>query len=407
MGRLLDKYKLVHTGDFLRQYAKENDLFIYPYDLLTGADIALYENTEAKEKRQRYYVCSLEELSMNKGKVGAYERPAKCEFPAALRHEAAVDFEGALTNWNKRMREGIVRFQRPFWSRFFSIELGNIVFNAGFLLIIYSVISAIPGLYSLLKEYALPFVFILLCSNIKNIFTKSYGEEIPRETLRDWAKIYGMHFQSEFYMTAMDGWREVQERHKTSLPVYLMKKRGLLQPKADCGEKLPELPQEIEGETEEVQGLVQENKVEETDYQAYCQEIIEKLDNQTKEIGERRAKISDRMLRLYVEKIFKILREIRFALDNGYSEPKVIAARKVVSYWNEETISLIDNYIMLLNNSSQEAEDTKEHIMSLLEDLAPVYRKELGRITATHTMEVKASMEVLQKEIDEALSRER
>ena len=78
-----------------------------------------------------------------------------------------------------------------------------------------------------------------------------------------------------------------------------------------------------------------------------------------------------------------------------------------MAYWNEETLSLLENYLLLSGNSSQEAQDTQSSIAALLHDMAPVYRKELSRITASRTLELKASMSVLQKEIEETLHRGR
>ena len=142
-------------------------------------------------------------------------------------------------------------------------------------------------------------------------------------------------------------------------------------------------------------------------YRDYCREIKAKLAAQIEDIAEQGAKISDRSVKRYVEDILKILRGIQQAVSMGASEAQIIRARKVVTYWNEETLSLLANYLLLTGNSSQEARDTQESIATLLHDMAPVYRKELDRITASHTLEIKASMAVLQKEIEEALHKEK
>ena len=54
-----NKFKLVGDGDFLRKYAREHGLFIYPYDLLTGADIALFEDFETKKNDEHFLVCTM------------------------------------------------------------------------------------------------------------------------------------------------------------------------------------------------------------------------------------------------------------------------------------------------------------------------------------------------------------
>ena len=108
-----------------------------------------------------------------------------------------------------------------------------------------------------------------------------------------------------------------------------------------------------------------------------------------------------------MEDILKVLKEIQHAVSTGSSDSQVISIRKVVTYWNEETLSLLENYLLLSGNSSQEAQETQSSIAALLHDMAPVYRKELGRLTAGRTLELKASMAVLQKEIEETLHREK
>lgn len=393
MGKLLDKYRLVHKGDFLREFAREHNLFIYPYDLETGADIALYENTEAKEKTHRYYVCSLEEAKPRQGRKGPHEAPLVCDMIYQCRPHCAASFEGALQSWNLRMQKRLQILQYPFWQRFFVLELDGIVKNAGVYILIYCLLDSWPFLDHLVREYAWPLVVAFFICNLEHLFTKSYGSEIPRRLLSRWQKAPQPKFAADFYEEAMEEWQEVREKHEESLPIYLRWRRDML-PTQEDGQPLPET-------------LPEEQQAGESSYEVYCREILDTLAAQAGEIKDRQTKIADRAIRQQVEKILKLLGEIRLALGAGEKEAKVIAARKVTSYWNEETLSLLDNYLLFVNNSSREARENRERILSLLQDLAPVYRKELGRITATDAMELKASMDVLQQEIDEVLRKPR
>ena len=275
------------------------------------------------------------------------------------------------------------------------MEADSIFINAIFLGILYYLIGLFPVLDNLLREYAWPFIVVFFICNLENIFTRSYGEEIPRSTLSYWAKARWQDFSEQFYKEAMAAWPEVQKQHQSSLPIYVLWRRNLLEGE-DAQEREESGHQSLEA-NEKQDGVLT--------YQAYCQEILGRLDCQTEELKERQTKIRDRFVRQQVGKILELLDEIRTALGQGEVEARVIAARKVASYWNEETISLIDNYLLLTRNSSREAGETQDRIAAMLRDMTHVYREELGRITATHTMELKASMEVLQREIDEALSR--
>ena len=396
MGRLLDKYRLAMEGDALRKYAKAQDIFIFPYDLQSGADIALYENTEAKQEAQRYVVFSLEEVRPRHGKSGLHELPETCDMGSNFRAQGAGNAAGAIGQWNKRMQERTQKLQKPFFHRFICFELDNIILNAVFFGFLYYLIgAALPALDGLLREYAWPVIVVLICLNFENLFTKSYGEEIPRETLNAWSDAPTEKFSEEFYQQTMAQWQEVRERHERSLPIYLLWRRHLREPKA---ESLPEMAVKAPEDAGE-------NGAEEQDYQLYCREITAKLQEQMEEIKALKTKIADRNLKRYTEDVLEILQEIRETLYVGEIVPKVIAARKVVSYWNMETISLLMNYLTLWKNSSREAEEMRESIVDALHDLSAVYRKELGRITATQTVEMKASLEVLQREIEETLDR--
>lgn len=123
------------------------------------------------------------------------------------------------------------------------------------------------------------------------------------------------------------------------------------------------------------------------------------------EISDLRTKISDKDVKRNVENILKILKEIQQAISATENSSKILSTRRVVSYWNDETISLLNNYIKLLNNSSDKASDTKRNIEAVLKDLYPVYKKELGRITETNTLEIDAAITVMRNEIDQVLNR--
>ena len=181
---------------------------------------------------------------------------------------------------------------------------------------------------------------------------------------------------------------DLKERHARALPYYLLWKRGQLRGAVEEEEAAEPEPVPVQSEP---------------DYRDYCREIRTRLKEQLKAIEEQRTKIPDRSVRRYVEDILKVLKEIQRAVSLGALDSQVIGARKVVTYWNEETLSLLENYLLLSGNSSQEAQDTQSSIAGLLHEMTPVYRQELGRLTAGRTLEIKASMAVLQKEIEETL----
>ena len=131
------------------------------------------------------------------------------------------------------------------------------------------------------------------------------------------------------------------------------------------------------------------------------------MGGQISEIGDLRTRISDRAVKRYVEDILKALQEIQQAISVTESSAKVLSARRIVSYWNDELISLLKSYMDLLNNSSQEAVETKDKIEDILQDLYPVYQKELGRITKAETMEIDAAIDIMRKEIDQVMDKGR
>ena len=101
------------------------------------------------------------------------------------------------------------------------------------------------------------------------------------------------------------------------------------------------------------------------------------------------------------------MQEIQQAISFSGNSAKVLSARRIVSYWNDELISLLKSYMDLLNNSSQEAVETKDKIEDILQDLYPVYQKELGRITKAETLEIDAAIDIMRKEIDQVMDKGR
>lgn len=387
-----NQFKLLGDGDFLRAYAREHDRFICPYDLLTGSDIGLFENLEAARKEEQYLICAMKDVKLGSAKgeklykiapQGLYKNVFAC---------SAATYEDALELWNRKMQQTAKNLLKPIPRRFLAMEMEGIFLNVLGWGLFVLMLGFIPFVYEFLKENVLLIIFILLCSNLEHLFMRSYGEEIPRRTLDLWARRPRDKFSEEIFGQMLGEWEELKERHAKALPYYMLWKRGQLRGAAE------------EEEAAEPEPLTAPAQAE-PDYRDYCREIRTRLKEQIKAIEEQRTKIPDRSVRRYVEDILKVLKEIQHAVSTGASDSQVISIRKVVTYWNKETLSLLENYLLLSGNSSQEAQDTQNSIATLLHDMAPVYRKELGRITASHTLELKASMAVLQKEIEETLHR--
>ena len=385
-----NQFKLLGDGDFLRAYAREHDRFICPYDLLTGSDIGLFENLEATRKEEQYLICAMKDVKLGSSKgeklykiapQGLYKNVFAC---------SAATYEEALELWNRKMQQTAKNLLKPIPRRFLAMEMEGIFINVLGWGLFVLMLGFIPFVYEFLKENVLLIIFILLCSNLEHLFMRSYGEEIPRRTLDLWAHPPKDKFSEGVYGQMLGEWEDLKERHARALPYYLLWKRGQLRGAAEEEEAAEPEPVPVQSEP---------------DYRDYCREIRTRLKEQLKAIEEQRSKISDRSVRRYVEDILKVLKEIQRAVSLGASDSQVIGARKVVTYWNEETLSLLENYLLLSGNSSQEAQDTQSSIAGLLHEMTPVYRQELGRLTAGRTLEIKASMAVLQKEIEETLHR--
>lgn len=388
-----NNFILAGTGETLRTFAKEHDIFIYPYDILTASDIAMYENIKSKDHKERFIVCAVDDMMKKESKNGTtiYQITTWARM-SDWNSYSAETYEVAIELWNKRMKETAQKLLKPPLRRFFSIEYTAIVKNLfawGFVFFIVSLNNDV--FYFLRDHYILVFsIFTLLCSNVKNIFVRSYGEEIPRDILRGWANVSTYKFNDNFYEDAMYQWSTLRELCENSVPIYLLWKRGKLQKiEATAGVPVVEAP----------------DKTKDATYKIYCQEIKDALHLQIIEINDLRTKVSDKAVKHYVEDILKILKETQQAISVTENSHKTLSARRIVSYWNDKTISLINNYIKLLNNSSDEATNTKCNIEQVLRDLYPVYKKELGNITKTDTMEIDATITVMRNEIDHVLNR--
>ena len=385
-----NQFKLLGDGDFLRAYAREHDRFICPYDLLTGSDIGLFENLEAVRKEEQYLICAMKDVKLGSAKgdklykiapQGLYKNVFAC---------SGATYEEALELWNRKMRKTAKNLLKPIPRRFLAMEMEGIFINVLGWGLFVLMLGFIPFVYEFLKENVLLIIFILLCSNLEHLFMRSYGEEIPRRTLDLWARRPRDKFSEEIFGQMLGEWEELKERHAKALPYYMLWKRGQLRGAVEEEEAAKPEPVSAPAQTE-------------PDYRDYCREIRTRLKEQIKAIEEQRTKIPDKSVRRYVEDILKILKEIQRAVSIGASDSQVIGIRKVVTYWNEETLSLLENYLLLSGNSSQEAQDTQSSIAGLLHEMTSVYRQELGRLTAGRTLEIKASMAVLQKEIEETL----
>lgn len=379
------------SGEELRNYAREHNRFIYPYDILTGSDIAMFKNVKVKDAKKRFIICPLDDMNEKDTKDGQviYEIESwarMCDWESC----ADDSYEGAIARWNKQMKKTAAKMMKPPLRRFVAMESSSMVTNIflwGVLFFLFSFNSSVSDFFH--SHYILTsLLFGVLCSNIKNIFTKSYGEEIPRETLRSWAGVSTHKFDEAFYEKAMRQWETLRQLCENSVPLYLLWRRGKLQSNAL-------LPIETADDGQDTTGKI------------YCQEIRDSLRGQTEEISDIRTRISDKAVKRYVENILKVLQEMQQAVSFTESSAKVLAARRIVSYWNDELIALLKSYMDLLNNSSEEAADTKEKIEAVLQDLYPVYKKELGRITKAETIEIDVAIDIMRKEIDQVLNKER
>ena len=113
------KFYLLKNGDALRDFARKCNLFLYPYDILTGADMALFEDPEEKSPDLRYIVCSLEEMKP-KGRGDTAYMLKDVEVATGSYYGRSP--EVAISFWNKRIQERAQRLLKPVFRQFLSLE---------------------------------------------------------------------------------------------------------------------------------------------------------------------------------------------------------------------------------------------------------------------------------------------
>ena len=403
------RYEMVWNGDYVRDLARRCHWFLCPYDILTGADIALFENTIADEKHpeRRYIVCSLDEVQEKMVRVKSKEHMGESE---KAKRYCIVDFttisegkysaaspEEAIERWNCRAQLTAKLMLKKFPRRFFLLEYANMFKNALLWGLVFFIVLLNNDVYHFAQEHSffVLFVFILLCSNIKNVFLKSYGEEIPRHILERWAD---RRFEGDFYEQAMAEWASIREWHESSVPIYLLWRRGKMRP-AEEESRVVAAPAAIESREPSEPDPPEEDR----SHEIYCEEIKTLLAAQMRDIDDYNTKIRDKAVKKDIEAIAAILGEIQEIIGIDAGTEQILAARPVVTYWNEKVLSLLKSYISLLKNSSDEAGEARRNIESVLQEVQHVYRKELGRITEKNTTLLNASIAVMREEIDQAL----
>ncbi len=392
-----DAYVLVANSETLYNFARTHDLFIFPYDLKRAADIALYENTMTKNPFERYIifaVCDMNEHEAGENSTTLYalsnvERAGDC------RTCSSETYEGAIFQWNMLMKKTAKTLLKPplqrFWdTEHFYIKIKFVLYGfVGFLFLLNN------RNYHFFLEHNIVILtlFIIVCSNIKNIFLKSYWEEVPEGFLFSWANADISKFDEEFFKDAMSAKEALKKLYENPVPIYTLWKRG----------KLKNQIREREKAEEEAKNKETPEKEVDNTYELYCEEIKSSLSLQINEIRDLKTKIYDMAVRYDIDNILKILSEILQTISAEENSPKIISARRVVSYWNDELISFLKSYVELLNNSSDEAAKSKNNIENIIKDLYPVYKKELGHITKADTLEIDAAVKVMRDEINQAL----
>ena len=397
MSWLRHPFKLARDGNSIRELAKRKDLFLCPYDILTGSDIALFEDTKSKTA-ERYFVCALDEMRRSTGRNSDMYRHADTNVIWLPRYYAA-SHEEAIRLWNDRAQLMARRMLKPFPWRFFLMEYAGMFWTAIVWGIVFFLLAINNEIFHFIDDhsYFALLVYIMICSNAKNIFLKSYGEEIPSDILERWAGQHGAFFEEDFHAQAMAEWEFIRESHENSLPIYLLWKRGKLRSRQPIVN--PALPPA----TAPAEPQEPERTEEDRSHEDYCQEIKSLLAEQLNDIQDYRTKITDKVVRKDIASIVGVLGEIQQVISSNNSTEEILLARPVVTYWNEKVLSLLRSYVRLLNNSSDEADATKRNIEEVLQEVHHVYRKELGRITEKNTFELNASIAVMREEIDQAL----
>ena len=398
MALTWQKYKfiLAANGEALHNFAREHNLFIFPYDLRRTADIALYENIVTKNPSERYIICAVCDMKKletdNNLTTYIFDN---LEILENWNIRISETYEGAIYNWNVLMKNTANTLLKPPLQRIWDTEFPYVVTK----FVLYGILGFLFLLdndnYHFFLEHNVVILtlFVLFCSNIKNIFLKSYWEEIPEGFLFSWINADISKFDDEFFKDAMSAKEVLKKLYENSVPIYLLWKRGKLRSQIREREKAEEEAKKKETPEKEVDNT----------YELYCEEIKSSLSLQINEICDLKTKIYDMAVRYDIDNILKILSEILQTISAEENSPKVIAARRVVSYWNDELISFLKSYVELLNNSSDEAAKSKNNIENIIKDLYPVYKKELGHITKADTLEIDAAVKVMRDEINQAL----
>ena len=151
----------VLSGDELRHYAQEHNVFIYPYDIFTSSDIAMFKNVKVKDPKNRFIVCALNDMNEKDTKEGKviYEIEPwvrMCEWESC----AADSYEGAIARWNKRMKKTAAKMMKPPLRRFVALESSSMVTK-------FPVKSCAAGLVSAPIDSMKPFMK-KLCASVRN-----------------------------------------------------------------------------------------------------------------------------------------------------------------------------------------------------------------------------------------------
>ncbi|MBR2214296.1 MAG: hypothetical protein IJ849_00900 [Selenomonadaceae bacterium] len=383
-----NKFVMARDGDSLRQWCANNNLFLYPYDIVTGADIALFKN----EVNDGFIVMTMEEVKNLRGY--SYRFLIKDPLLYASYKELMVSTPGvAVVQWNDRARKRAAALLQPLPRRFFSSEWPHMLSNFVIWGIVYWLVIHSPVYQYFFHDNLLFIIFLLLVFNVHKFFSKSYGAEIPRKILEQWLKrndLKDAPQREAFYQAAMADWPLIRQRHRESLPLFLAWRRGCY-----AFAKEPE--------TLDLRLLDYDKKppaaAEPEPEEDYCAEIKEQLNKQLNHLKDERGKVADREVKTGLEDIIAILMEITHVIAATDDPKKILPVRKIVSYWNEEVISLLNTYLLLAQNTSGEAKNTKKNIAAVLQEVYPVYKNELEKITEGSTLETKASIAVIRQEI--------
>ena len=147
-----NNFTLVGDGNFLRRYAKEHDIFLYPYDILTGSDIALFENIKEKSPEKRYIICTIAEMKPQKTSKNLYHI-VPFHTGAIWSSMSASSYEWAVSLWNQRMQITAKRILKSFPWRFWDMEHSAIRLNACTGFVVVFLLALNNAVYDFLAEH--------------------------------------------------------------------------------------------------------------------------------------------------------------------------------------------------------------------------------------------------------------